>query len=243
MLTRFVLGFALVVVTVLVGTGCGTNSAIPGTPNPQGGPPLATIAPTMPPTAPPTAAPTNPPAACSGKNSFAFTNQAQSQMVALPAVCGFAGSVTVPSNSYPITGPFDKVSMQVDVPDASTGPPAPPGTSTEVLSLTLSPTGFIGGGTFGSGLQVVVTLPPTVTTWGKSFVLAACSYGGTVGTPPSCSGTTLMNASVSGQTLTFNDPSGFSIRRIVHFCFPPPHRPPPPCPPGSYENFVANIYY
>jgi len=242
MLIRTLPGFAFVAVALIVGTGCGTTSAMPGPPNPQGGP-FQTSAPTMPPTSPPTAPPTNPPASCAGTNSVLFVNQAQGQTIGLPAVCGFAGSVNVPSNSFPVTGPFDKLDVAVDVPVGNVGPPAPAGTTTGVLSLTVSPGGILGAGGFQPGLQLAVTLPSTIPTWGKSFVMAACSYGGNVGTPPTCSGTVLVKPSVNGQTLTFNDPSGFSIRRVIHICFPPPHGPPPHCPPGFVENFVANIYY
>lgn len=251
MFNRWLPGAAFILTAVLVfGAGCGTNSALPlvgsnGQTSPPTMPPTnpPTAPPTNPPTSPPTTPPTNPPASCSGTNSVVFVNQAQSQAIGLPTVCGIAGSVTVPSNTYPTSGFFDHLNVQVDVPTAAGGPSAPAGTTTSVLSVTLSPTSIIGNGDFNPGSQIAVTLPATIPTSGKSFVMAACSYGGFSGIPSSCSGTVLVNASVNGQTLTFNDPAGFSIRRTFRICLPPPHGPPPHCPPTFAENFVANIYY
>ncbi len=250
MLNRWLPAAAFFLTAVLMfGAGCGTNSALPGSPQgglPTGGqtspptvPPTmpATVPPTVPPTMPPTIPPTIPPA-CSGQNSVAVANQTQGETIALPAVCGFTGSVAIPSSNY-----ARRLGVDLFVPVSNTGPSAPTGTTTGILSVIASTDGNLGGGNFDPGFQMVVTLPPAIPTSGKSFVMAACSYTTYfLGAPPNCSGTVLVNASVNGQTLTFNDPAGFNIRIFIGcVSFNPRHH----CPPNSNgaTSFVANIYY
>ncbi len=164
--------------------------------------------------------PSPPPTGCGSSVIAAGVNSA-GQTLAEPNLCNFTWSLQIsPNNAAANTN----VHVEANVPVllGSQGPPAPPGTTTGLLSFALEVDHTV---TFNSGmLQLSTHLPSTIPAGGKTFFLSACTIHA-LGGPIAylgCQDTPYISSAlaVSGQTVSFSGlPSSLTLSGSNGFTF------------------------
>jgi|GEM_PF-2590705 len=201
--------------------------------------------------------PSPPPTGCGSSVVSAGVNPA-GQTIAEPNLCNFTWSLNIsPNNAAANTS----MHVEANVPELSgtQGPPAPPGTTTGVLSVALEVDHPV---TFNSGLlQLSTRLPSTIPAGGKVFFLSACTiHAQIVGSGSlrylGCQDTPYISAAlgVAGQTVSFSGlPSSVTLSGSAGFTFSTDesnadsdipcfkHCTPPPT--HNYYIYTASIYY
>lgn len=191
-----------------------------------------------------------PPSGC-GSNATTVTLVQAGLTVAEPVLCNFTGSVQISGNSAP-SGTSMAVSSLVPALQGALGPPAPAGTTTGVLSVSLEVSSS--SVTFDPGLlQFAIRLPSSMPAGTKRFVLSACtikasSSGGGPLTYQGCIDTpyTSGDLPIAGQTVSFAGlpssltlPASASLRGEESTCFklctPPPNQ--------FYYLYTVSLFY
>jgi len=201
--------------------------------------------------------PSPPPTGCGASVVSAGVNTA-GQTIAEPDLCNFTWSLQTSANNAAANTTMH-VEANVPVLSGLQGPPAPPGTTTGLLSVALEVNNPV---TFNSGfLNLSTRLPSTIPAGGKSFFLSACTiHAQVVGTGAltylGCQDTPYISGAlpVAGQTLSFSGlPASLTLSGSAGFtfnaegssadstdvCFK--HCTPPPT--HNYYIYTASIYY
>jgi len=201
--------------------------------------------------------PSPPPTGCGSSVVSAGVNTA-GQTISEPDLCNFTWSLQTSANNAAANTSMH-VEANVPVLSGLQGPPAPPGTTTGLLSVALEVNNSV---TFNSGFFNLSTrLPSTIPAGGKSFFLSACTiHAQVVGsgalTYLGCQDTPYISSAlpVTGQTvsfsglpasLTLSGSAGFTFSAqgsnadSTDFCFK--HCTPPPT--HNYYIYTASIYY
>ncbi len=176
------------------------------------------------------------PSGC-GSDIVSATVNPAGQTIAQPTLCDFSGSVQISSNDAP-SGDMMDVSSHVPALTGLAGPPAPPGTTTGVISIALKVKQTV---TFNSGfLQLTVHLPSSIPLGGKTLFLTACTIKQSLGFF-GCTDTPYISGplAVTGQVVSFPGlpaPLTLSGSGSVTSC----HKF---CPPPANYIYTAAIYY